>query len=480
VQLIDHPAPNGLKRYLPEFVLVLVGALILFLPLSWSTTPHLIDFKPFWCAGRVLASGADPYRQEPLATCEFQASPPGFFRTDDRRLAVPAPFPPLTLAFFRIFSSLPYGLAAALWSAFLIVCSIIVVRVLSGMLELDPMTITACLALSLEYVSLNAGEIVPIALAAIVIAADAAARGKPTRAALAAGFACLSPNLALPAIAALMLGMPSCRLRLLVVLCVLAIVDFASGGFALTREYLREVLPAQASMSALGSTQFSTTSILAELGMPIQTALTLGSIWLLTMLGIGIFAGQRLAEITGRRELLVFIPTAFSVIGGPHVHIFQIAAAVPAALVLYCALPKFRRSLAVALMLLAVPWIYASFLGRLSTVCAIAVSAFLCLQFFRARPFIIAALSCGIGLALMLIASWIVVLPDVTTALARSSSPSALAQESWGAYLDATRSANAAILAWGRVPTWSALVILVFVALRATSAPRKGDEQFSD
>lgn len=69
------------------------------------------DFRAFYCAGAAVASGADPYRMQPLLACE--AATPATSRTPaGDGVAVPAPLPPYALLPFALLSRLPFPLAA--------------------------------------------------------------------------------------------------------------------------------------------------------------------------------------------------------------------------------------------------------------------------------------------------------------------------------------------------------------------------------
>ncbi len=72
-----------------------------------------------------------------------------------------------------------------------------------------------------------------------------------------------------------------------------------------------------------------------------------------------ILAGM-LAKKTRNEAFIVCVPPAFAVFGGTFIHITQIAAALPAAVLLAAYAPRAYRNLAVVvLLLLAVPWVWA-------------------------------------------------------------------------------------------------------------------------
>ena len=75
------------------------------------------------------------------------------------------------------------------------------------------------------------------------------------------------------------------------------------------------------------------------------------------MLIAGTIVAGRLARQTGNNAFLACVPPAFAVFGGTFIHVTQIAAAVPAAVLLVTyAENRYRNAAIVALLLLAVPW----------------------------------------------------------------------------------------------------------------------------
>ena len=258
------------------------------------------DFHAFYCAARVTAGGADPYRTEPLRTCEastglgaFQAKHPG--------VAIPAPLPGYAIAIFEPLAALPPPFAGTLWLAMLLAASAASVLAIARFAAVPwPIPLGAFL-FSLGVASIPAGELVPIAIAAISVSAYFAWRGRWRAAAIAGAIAMLEPHLGLPVCVALFVWAPATRVTLVVSAALLASLSLLTIGPAGNAAYFTSVLPAHALSEASRDTQFSLTSILASLGVGDAAAVRVGSVWYVAMLILGTVAAGRLARYTERR-----------------------------------------------------------------------------------------------------------------------------------------------------------------------------------
>src|SRR5580700_3565277 len=95
--------------------------LIFFIARPESRPQSLLrDFNAFYCAGETIVHRADPYRNEPLGTCERSAGRPDFLERAPAYLAVPAPLPGYALAPFVLLALLPYAAAAGAWTFILL------------------------------------------------------------------------------------------------------------------------------------------------------------------------------------------------------------------------------------------------------------------------------------------------------------------------------------------------------------------------
>ena len=70
------------------------------------------DFSAFWCAGRAVLQGADPYLDSSLHACETGA---GLVPA----LTIPVPYPPYAMLLFAATAVFPQRLSFALWSVLL-------------------------------------------------------------------------------------------------------------------------------------------------------------------------------------------------------------------------------------------------------------------------------------------------------------------------------------------------------------------------
>ncbi len=116
------------------------------------------------------------------------------------------------------------------------------------------------------------------------------------------------------------------------------------------------MIPAHALSEVSRDNQYSLSTILAALGVPDATAALIGGISYVIALAAGVFVALRLARRYEEPALVLLVPAAFSLLGGSFVHAEEIAAAVPAALVLFQRSGARSQWLFAASLLLAVPW----------------------------------------------------------------------------------------------------------------------------
>jgi hypothetical protein len=124
--------------------------------------------------------------------------------------------------------------------------------------------------------------------------------------------------------------------------------------------YLTSVLPAHALSEVSRDNQYSLSTIVAALGVPDKMAVLAGSLSYVVMTALGIAVALRLARRYDEPAIMALVPGAFALVGGTFVHTEAVAAAVPAALLLFTRAPEYRSWLFAALLLLAVPWMYAT------------------------------------------------------------------------------------------------------------------------
>ena len=431
---------------------------------------QLYDFADFYCAGVALNAGASPYRYEPLHRCEHAVSTNPVFRADRLRV-VPAPLPPYDFPPFMLAARLSFTKARALDAAAIVVAVLLAMWGLA--LVAAPFDVAAlALVLPAGYVLLNAGQVVPFALLALIFCGVALARGRPSLAGILAALTAIEPHLGLPVCIALLVCVPRARLGLLaaaVALASLGALLVGMGGFA---EFATRVLPAQAASEAGYAYQYSLTYLLSTLGVPSVPAIFLGELSYAVMLVVSIVLGRRMAQRLGRPELLAYLPAACSIVAGPYVHMVDLAFAIPAALVLTASLRGTARTLAiVALSLLTVPWIPVWITKKLFLATLFVVGALL----VRLR----APTATGIVVFLAIAAAiYLLELAPPASLLATTIgtfSDSDLAQRAWSAYVEQLGRGSVTWLLV-KLPTWVGLASMIaacWVALRAPLQPAR-------
>jgi hypothetical protein len=338
----------------------LLVALVLALVAVPSARRHLFTagalggFSAFDCGGAVLRAGHDPYRAEPLRACE-RALPS--YRYDATGVVEPAPFPPVVLAAFEPLSAVPFAWALGMYALLALAAVAFAAWALQRITGFSLAFVGASLAVGALYQNLRFGELPPLIVGIVCAAALLLERGRPRAAALVAACSVIEPHVAAPVLLALFLAAKASRAVLLaagVVLVAVSVVVFDPG---LTLEYFLRALPAHGFAEVGASDQFSVTWIAHVLGAGDAAALRAGVVSYAVTTALGIVAGVRLAQRFARPALVVLVPAAFAVIGGPFIHDIQLPIAVPAALVLASVTTGRVRALAlVAVGGLALTW----------------------------------------------------------------------------------------------------------------------------
>jgi hypothetical protein len=288
---------------------------------------------------------------------------------------------------------------------------------------------------------------------------------------VAIAVAMVEPQIALPAALAFFIAFPAARLALAVAAALLGAVSLLAVGVAQTLAYVTAVLPAHALAEVSRDNQYSLATILTAAGVPDATAVLIGSISYVVLIAIGVLVALRLARRYDEPALVLLIPPAFSLLGGSFVHTAEIAAAVPAALLLYTRAVTVRAWLFAAFVLLAVPWMQATsivmFLAPLFPV------AYLVYVVWRQDR----ALALGTAiLAFIMIAGLFVLAnqPQVAVIAHPQAHPPIdprLAEASWRD-LVLSNTTNRPIMWLLRLPTWCGLLLLAGSALALTRKPR--------
>ncbi|HEY0798576.1 MAG TPA: glycosyltransferase family 87 protein, partial [Candidatus Baltobacteraceae bacterium] len=411
----------------------------------------LTDFRAFYCAGAVRDVGANPYLVEPLRRCEDQSF--GIGQPPAPGIVVPAPLPGYDLALFEVVAKLPFPVAALVWELLSTGALIATIILLTKLTELEPIVIAATLLLSVGVASLFFGQLVPLSIALLCAAMLCVTRDRPRLAALFAVLSLAEPHLGAGAVLALFLFVPRARVVVLLAGSALLVLSMATNGIAGEMEYFKEVVPAHVLSEVNNDDQFSLTYLAKRFGQTDGVAVALGECSYIAMLALGLLCAGRIAKRMNEPALLVAVPTAFLLLGGPFVHIHQIAAALPAALLLFARCPERRRIFGIAAFLLAIPWIHIFLLLQFGLALAI-VSLLLSAQLLR-LPL---AGQAGVAFASLaiVIAGNILFVPPPPLLAALSISASVPAEAVWRLYIDARHTSNGALFLALKMPTWLA------------------------
>lgn len=311
------------------------------------------DFRAFYCAGTVTDRGADPYLAGPLRTCEQAVSAQ---YSGGSNVVIPAPLPGYALAVFGWIARLPFAVAATLWVLALLAATVVTVAGLRALTGLPLGAIVAAVALSDLWVSLVTGQTVPIVVAAVVIAAWCAQRGRFVAAAAAGVAALLEPHVGLAVCLGLFVLVPRTRPWLIGFGAAVGVLAIGVVGLGLNVEYLMRELPAQVAAETGAQEQYSLTYLLHRLGVADGAAIVAGNLWYAALVAAGIAVAHRLGPRLRAPALCALLPAAAGSIGGPYVHLHQVAVVVPAALLLCARVPERRALFGWAVLLLAIPW----------------------------------------------------------------------------------------------------------------------------
>ena len=436
------------------------------LVLAWQmahlSKTHVLlgDFRAFYCGGRVVTHGGNPYAAAPIMACESTPQPFGLHRSP-AGLAEPVPYPGYAFALFAPFALLPFVPAACAWVAFSVALLIAGSLMLARMMRLPPAAVLAVFAAGFSTAVWPYGEVSGVALVGLTLAA-AAIRAKNVPAAVA-GLCCAAilPHIAAPAFLALFVWERRARIPLLVACALLLALDAAVGGPALALSYFTQVLPAHAQSEIGYVTQYGLTWILHAAGLSNHLSVQLGEVSYAIMLAGGVWLGGMLAARFDDRAFSIFVPAGFAVIGGPFMHYSEIVLALPALMLLYARSEGVLRTvLGAAVILVAVPWQWTL---QPALIVVFAAAAFgIALLFLKVearialRAALAAAIACGF-----------IVFIGATYGAQLSSGASVhldphLAQSSWAEYIRTNSSSAGLVWACAKLPTWIGLCLLAF------------------
>jgi hypothetical protein len=364
------------------FAIVLCCAAVLGL---WKYTEQsrgivMYDFRAFYCGASVAIRGGDPYRQEPLYSCEARRDGSWLMNTGGN-VAVPAPFPGYVLALFVPLSGFPFPLASIFW--LLVLCFALgwTVEGLRRLTRFNVWALTALVFSTGGVLALTLGQLTPVAVAGLVWAAVAVEEQRYGAAAVALAFAALEPHVALGAIVSLFVWKRAAQVPLILLAAVIVGTSIAFLGYARAVEYVTQVVPMHAQSELRYPGQLALSPLLYNLGIDPNQAVRIGSLQWVIVVVAGIVTAARVAGSFDRDSLLVLWPAGVALVGGVFLHAQQIAFIVPLAAVI-AATPNASPVAKGALVALSVPWIPAIMQPALLGVGALALFlvAWLCVR----------------------------------------------------------------------------------------------------
>ena len=454
-------APQS-KRLLTGTFVALGAAGVFLLVMLWihPLRENGLDFAAFYCGAKTLAQHASPYLNQPLHDCEA-ATTPSFFALYPN-VTVPAPLPPYALAAFIPLALLPYAVAKTLWFICLLSCTALVVGLTSKLAH-----IPASLALAASGVALLGPTAMQLALAPLPIALLMATAFFASKERWNAAAACMiasmiEPHVALPVALALFVCIPAMRLRLLGGALALSALSLILVGPKTLLWYFTVLLPGHAGSELNNLSQFSLTTVLYHAGIAGPLALHIGTAQYAFMLAFGVFIGRLMYRRFADPAFLIVGPAACSVIGGPFIHLTEIAVAIP----LICMLTQRLKTDAIwwALALLSVPW---EAVFNSTAFAPFAVMSLAWIVWYRWKPMPLTLMLGSIAMLILELRLHMTSIEEFLRAHARpipAVAPTASSDITWAAF---NAISPAGSFWWlGKGLTMAALVLLVAILMR--------------
>jgi len=429
------------------------------------------DFKAFYCAGAVANAGDDPYLDAPVQRCGSRAGTPPAFTANG---VFPAPLPGYDVALFRVFALMPYRTAAIVWLALSIAALSAAVLITARIGRVAPLLVFVAFALPLYFACLQWGQLPPIVVGCLAVAVLAIRERRYLLASVMCLLTTLEPHVGIPICIAMFLWIPASRVAIAVGAVVLAGISIAAFGLAENVEFVRPVLTYQALSEVPAANQFSANWVAWTLGAPEGLAVRIGSIDYAVMAVLGVYLARAVSRATGAFEAVILVPAVTVLLGGAYSHVTQISIAIAAGIMLAALLPKGRRAIWIAILLLA-PLGYDVSGERLlsathiETIVVVAVIAYAALFGIPLRARLGGAIVVTLAYCVLLVG-----LPHLPHDSIRTASSGAAylhqfgpdaryAAVHWGAYLRDLPGATGSSLfiIANKVPRWVALLLMI-------------------
>lgn len=350
-------ASRAVRADPPLLTVVLLGAAIAG---AWayvrvSLHPALLDFHAFTCATRTALAGANPYLQEPLASCEARALA-AYLPAGSSGVAMPAPLPGYVFAVLAPLAVLSFAAAAALWFCVLVLALVLTTGALGRLTSLPWFVLALSVTCADGVASLTLGQLAPIGVLALVLCALALRAQRPYLAAASAAGTLLVPQVGVPVVLALFVWERRARVPVAGAVLVLAAISLAMLGLGANLEYVVRVLPAHAASEMGFVRQYALAPVLYQLGVPARVALAIAAPVAVASAAAGILLAGRLACSESDRAWIALVPSVFALLGSTFTHAHTLAFALPGALLLGARRGGGAWSAKLGLLALAIPW----------------------------------------------------------------------------------------------------------------------------
>lgn len=393
-----------------------------------------VDFTIFYCAGAALNAGANPYALEPLRSCEARLWPPGYAAG----FAEPSLAPGYVLPIFAAFARLPFVSAAYLWLALSCFAFGVAVLALYRISHLPPIAIFALLFVPVGMHNVHVGQLAPFFVATLSLCAWSLVRHRQRLAALCAVCTLIEPHVGLAAIVGVFVFAPRARIVIALGTLILAALHVAVLGWSTAIAYFTTVLPAMVTAEITAADQYGVAWCFHYLGLSAQLAARAATVVSFIALVASLFVVPRAVRNTRSAAAMLTIPVCASLLFAAFMHDIELGAAIvgPLAAMTQSA---YTRTYAVLAMVIAVPWFATTYdpLIALASIASSAVFTFTALLPEGSRRAGIAALGAAAAVVVLIIALRRLPMTPGTAQPTASLPATALAAESWGAYLRA-------------------------------------------
>jgi hypothetical protein len=302
------------------------------------------DFAAYYCAGNVARVRADPYAAQPMEQCHADASNP-------------APLPGFAIALFSAISFAPYREAALGWDVLLLLAILLTVWATwraSGF----PLLAVAAGVIGTDLVAgLAFGQISVLTACGVALTTYCLHRRWQVAAAFAWLLTLFQPQVGIPVAMALLFWSGHARGVVLALLCLVGFASYAHLGASESLEYIQQAVPVHAAAEVPLRFQYGLTWIDYFFGLDEARALQAGVIqYALTAL-FGVLIAPVVARRLDTPGVIAALPAAAAVLGGPSVHLSDLASALPFAAIVAASPGTIGGLGRVALVLLSAPWI---------------------------------------------------------------------------------------------------------------------------